>query len=662
MHYRKLTEHEITTLKLQGCSADNWADVAVKEGFKTDPIQNVAFEGKIRLGLCGGDIDVERGLKRPSGLFNCRIRQCEIDDHVLIMNVGQVSNYIIESHVTIENSGSIAVHPETAFGNGIEIEVLNETGGRELVIFDRLSAQLAYLQIFYRHIPEFTDRLKLLIQEEVSSKHFEKGRIGSCTSIQHTGVIHNVMIGSHAVITGARLLEEGTVISNKHAPVKIGESVIAKKFIILSGSSVTGGANIEKCFIGQGVTIGKQYSAENSAFFANTDVALGEACSIFAGPYTVTHHKSTLLVAGLFSFYNGGSGTNISNHMYKLGPVHQGIVERGSKTGSSSYLLWPSRIGAYNVVVGKHYTNFDTTDFPFSYLVEEKGKSVLYPAMNLFTVGTRRDSEKWPARDKRNDPEKFDLISFDLFNPYLGNRMANAVRWLDEFAEKAQKSQEFVGFKGVHIPRLLLKTTRKFYEMALKIYIGDEVVDKLEACGEELTRSKVKEILATKGEQGRNDWRDIAGMLAPAEEIEDLIKAIITGTLNSVELIQGKFREIHDRYKQYAWNWCCAKMLSDNGEEMEGISRERLIQLIEEWRINAIKLNNMILQDATKEFDLTSRYGYGIDGDEKIMNLDFEAVRGAYPENKFVKSLKAENETIEKRAAGLIKAIRAWTD
>ena len=84
---------------------------------------------------------------------------------------------------------------------------------------------------------------------------------------------------------------------------------------------------------------GKQFSAENSVFFANSEAFHGEAVSVFGGPYTVTHHKSSLLIAGMYSFFNAGSGTNQSNHMYKLGPVHQGILERGSKTGSFAYLL-----------------------------------------------------------------------------------------------------------------------------------------------------------------------------------------------------------------------------------------------------------------------------------------------------------------------------------
>ena len=227
-------------------------------------------------------------------------------------------------------------------------------------------------------------------------------------------------------------MEEGTIASNEHAPVIVGEGVTAKKFIILSGSRVDGSAMIDKTIVGQGTVIGKQFSAENSAFFANSEGYHGEAVSLFGGPYTVTHHKSTLLIACLVSFYNAGSGSNQSNHMYKLGPVHQGILERGAKTGSFSYLMWPGRVGAFTGVIGKHYANFDTTDLPFSYVLESNGKSLLMPAMNLCTVGTRRDSIKWPNRDGRKDPDKLDLINFELFSPYIIGKIIRGIEVLKD--------------------------------------------------------------------------------------------------------------------------------------------------------------------------------------------------------------------------------------
>jgi carbonic anhydrase/acetyltransferase-like protein (isoleucine patch superfamily) len=658
MAYRQLTDQEIKILMQQGCRADDWANVAVKDGFNTEHVQQTAFIGNVKLGLFGDDVEVEKGLTRHAGLYNCTIQQCEIGDHVYIGNVGHISNYAIEDHVVIIHTGSVSVSEVSAFGNGTEIEVLSETGGRELILFDLLSAQLAYMLVFYRHDPELTEKLKFMIHSSASSVKSGTGQIGSFTTIHRTGVLRNVRIGSHAKVSGAQLIEEATLVSNKQAPVNIGESVIVKKSVILSGSSVTDGAYLEKCFVGQGVTIGRQFSAENSAFFANTEVALGEACSVFAGPYTVSHHKSTLLLAAMFSFYNAGSGTNISNHMYKLGPLHQGIVERGSKTGSSSYMLWPCRVGAYSVVVGKHFANFDTSDFPFSYVVDEKGKSVLYPAMNLFTVGTRRDSEKWPVRDRRTDVEKYDLICFDLFNPYIAGKMTGAMKLLGEFAEKALKTQDYVNYKGTHIPRLLLKTSRKFYEMALKVYLGKMVTKRFETDAGELSLNRIREMLASQGNSGRGEWRDISGMIAPADEIERLTEGIKDGSLKSVDEVLKKLKEIHCQYDRYAWNWCSAYLEAETGLKTHQISVEILIQIITEWQANAVKFNNMILQDAAKEFDMTSRYGFGIDGDENINRLDFEAVRGTFQENKFVSSLKAEIENINKRATKLIAMLQ----
>ena len=81
----------------------------------------------------------------------------------------------------------------------------------------------------------------------------------------------------------------------------------------------------------------------------------------FSGPYTVTHHKSTLLLAGMFSFINAGSASNQSNHMFKLGPIHQGTLERGAKTTFDSYILLPARVGAFFLVIGRHVNHSYTS-------------------------------------------------------------------------------------------------------------------------------------------------------------------------------------------------------------------------------------------------------------------------------------------------------------
>jgi hypothetical protein len=521
------------------------------------------------------------------------------------------------------------------------------------LIYDRLSSQLAYILACYRHDPELIAVINKMIETYAEEKTADTGEIGKGTQIKNSGSIYNVKIGESATIRGATLLQDGTISSNPSAPVFVGDGVIAKHFMILSGSTVDSGALIDKSFIGQAVQAGKQFSAENCLFFANTEAFHGEAVAVFGGPYTVTHHKSTLLIAGMYSFFNAGSGMNQSNHMYKLGPVHQGIVERGSKTGSFAYMLWPCRVGAYTAIMGKNLGNFDTSDFPFSYINVDNDRSILTPGMNLFTVGTRRDSEKWPNRDKRTDPDKLDLINFDLFSPYIIEKVIRASKTLKELYDKTPQKQDSVFYKGIRIKRLMLKSTRKYYDMALSIFIGDQVIGKLEELEAIDSIETIREKLNPGNKDIADKWLDLAGMIAPDHAIQGLIGDIKSGRIKDLEGVVSGLESIHASYKDYTWDWT-TRLLSELYEiDVRKIDADQLVELLTSWETNSIKLDRMILSDAGKEFDNTSKIGFGIDGDEKIADLDFEAVRGTIEDNKFTAGLGREMEAIAEKAKRL---------
>lgn len=658
MTFRHLTKEEIKKLLSNNCIAGNWENISVKEGFSADNIINTRFSGNIILGIMPSLKDDDKDISRAYGIHNSHICNCEIGDNVHISDVRDLTGYKIGNNVIIRNVSTLSVKGESTFGNGVEIEVLNEGGGRELPIFEKLSSQIAYLSVIYRHDKEFISGIFNLIKEFCESKRSAKGIIGDHVRIEDSLTVQNVNIGSCAVINGAALLEDGTIQSCKDAPAYIGMGVNARKFIILSGSVVEGGAIIEKSFIGQGVKMGKQFSSENSAFFANCEAFHGEACSLFAGPYAVTHHKSTLMIASLVSFFNAGSGTNQSNHMYKLGPLHQGILERGSKTGSFSYLLLPVHIGAFSVVVGKHYSNFDTSDFPFSYISEEKGRSELTPAMNLFTVGTRRDCDKWPARDRRKDPEKLDLIHFELFNPFTIGKVINGINILNELEEKTDRKQDYVSYKGISIRRLLLKTTRKYYETALNVYIGQEIVKRLRSLAPASSKEDLQALLSERGIEGTGKWADVCGMLSPVSKINDLIDSVKNHLIKSIEDLQEAIKSIHASYDDLAWVWCASLVTKLKGQRPADMAVDGLIQILSDWKTNAVKLNNMILKDAEKEFDAGSRIGFGVDGDQTVRDKDFIAVRGEYDKNKFITGLRKEITEIEETAEKLTTILR----
>jgi hypothetical protein len=648
MCYRSLNDIEVKILQSNNCWTKNWSHIQVKEGFDPNKLYNVEFYGDIKLGRFEHEISVN-GIMKDSCIKNSSLHNCVVEDNVYINRVTNISNYHIKNCVIIEDAGNIIVNKSSSFGNGIEIEVLNEGGGRDLPIFENLNAQLAYMIINYQHDQKLVKKLKDMIAKFVESRVSEVGIIGKQTLIQQVKHIENVNIGAFSKICSTDVISNGTILSSLQNHTIVKNATLLKNVIMQEGSKVENDAQVENCFIGQSVTIGKQYSAENSAFFANSEFFHGEACSLFAGPYTVTHHKSSLLIAGLFSFYNAGSGTNQSNHMYKLGPVHQGILERGCKTGSFSYLLWPGKVGPFSAVMGKHYSHFDVSDFPFSYVEEHAGESILSPAMNLITVGTVRDSQKWPKRDKRKGLNKRDLINFDLFSPFIIAKVIRAQKKITELYENASKSLEFVNIGGIKIKRLLLRTAKKYYKIPINIFLGEQLIKYIESNDIHKKSDFLKNAYETKMSV-HEKWVDLIGMIAPYHFIDNLIKDIKTGNINDVNEIFGELTNIHNKYDKYSWQWTIDLLEKHLGKKSSDFETDDYLQIINTWKTDKIKLNNMILRDADKEFDVNSMKGYGLDGDEDVQKLDFENVRGTKESNSFVKGLLEENKKTEEIA------------
>jgi NDP-sugar pyrophosphorylase family protein len=636
MTSRKLTAAEIDILSKQNCRAEDWNRINVHPDFDPSLVNSCLFSGDISIGKNTGANGV------TCELYGSRIHNCRIGDHVRISNVSWLADYSVGDSAVLEAVGEISMSAESHFGNGCSLETLNEGGGRELVIFDELTSQIAYLQVMYRHNEAFTEKLQTVIKQHVESKASKTGLIADHTEIRHCSSIRDVKVGPYAKIRGAMRLKNGSVMSDEGNPVFIGDGVIADDFIVQEGSKIDSGVILDKCFVGQAVKLGKQFSAENSAFFANCEGFHGEACSVFAGPYTVSHHKSSLLIAGLYSFYNAGSGTNMSNHMYKLGPIHQSILERGSKTGSFSYILAPSRVGAFSVVIGKHFVNFDASEFPFSYITEEHGSSYLTPAMNLLTVGTRRDSEKWPKRDKRGETKR-DLIRFDLYNPYIIDRVKRGYDILKDLYETTDKSKNTVLRKGLLIRRLMMKTSAKYYNLALKVYAAMNLANALEA-GESINDlfMPVKKYVAS-------DWVDILGMICRKDRVSHLENDIVEGKISTVIDLLQALDKIHAAYESDAKEHALAFIAEQLDKDPDHINEEDARMVLEEGAKAFVKLNKLIKEDAVKEFDPGAQIGYGIDGDAETVRADFEAVRGNKESNSFITGLEKESEIVTEK-------------
>ena len=461
------------------------------------------------------------------------------------------------------------------------------------------------------------------------------GTIGSHVTIVNSGYIKNVRIGDYCEIEGAGRLKNGSINSNAADPVHIGYGVVCDDFIISSGSHIEDGTMITRCFVGQACHMGHNYSASDSLFFSNCQEENGEACAIFAGPFTVTHHKSTLLIAGMFSFMNAGSGSNQSNHMYKLGPIHQGALERGAKTTSDSYILWPARIGAFSLVMGRHVNHPDTSDLPFSYLIEDKNTTYLVPGVNLRSVGTIRDAQKWPKRDLRKDSVRLDQINYNLLSPYTIQKMMKGRSILKELQRVSGETSEIYSYQSAKIKNSALNKGIGFYETAIHKFLGNSVIKRLEGIHFK-NNEEIRHRLLPDTAIGEGEWVDISGLIAPKTEIERLMNDIEAGVLHTVDQIHDRFAGMHANYYTYEWTWAYGKMLEFYDLKPDTITAKDIIAIVRQWQKSVVGLDRMVYEDAKKEFSLTSMTGFGADGSKEEQMLDFEQVRGVFESNPFV--------------------------
>ena len=633
----KLTAEQIAVLEAQSCRCENWSEVTVAEDFNPKYVRNVNFSGQVRLGSFNKTFTLAGGIRKHSGIYHATLHNVIVGDDCMVEHIrNYIANYIIGDGSYIENVTDLITYGETSFGNGTKVSVLNETGGREVAIHEHLSSHEAYITALYRHDQKLIDSINELVSKYVESSKSTFGVIGKNVEILDAMHIVNVKIGDSAKIKGASRLRNGSIVSCEEAPVNIGMNVIADDFIVESGSSITDGVTLTRCFVGQACVLGHGYSASDSLFFSNCQGENGEACALFAGPYTVTHHKSTLLIAGMFSFMNAGSGSNQSNHMYKLGPIHQGIFERGAKTTSDSYVLYPAKIGAFSLVMGRHVNNPDTSNLPFSYLIEQQGVTYIIPGVNLKSVGTVRDVRKWPSRDRRKDPHRLDHINFNHLSPFTVQKMFEGIRILEMLKEASGNRADNYYYKKSIIRNASLHKGLKYYQTGIIKFLGNSFITRIQDA-DVSSDEGLRRALRRDNPVGAGHWLDISGLICPASEIEKLCDDLTEGKVRDIVELGSRFGQIASDYYSYEWTWAYDAIEKFWGYDLANITRSQAIDLISQWKNAVISLDKLIYDDAGKEFELTSMTGFGVDGDKVRRDADFTAVRGGgFNENPFV--------------------------
>ena len=589
--YRELTPEEISILEHNSCWAEDWSRVLVAEGFKPYGFHRVVFYGDIRLGVFDRQVEVSKGFAKHSGINDATLRNVTVGDNCLIEKVGNfINNYTIGNDCYISNISTMETTDSATFGEGRTVSVLNEMGDGNLVLFRELNSQLAAFMVKHFNNKTLKDAITRLIDDEIGRTKPERGIVGDGVKIINTKEITDTVVDENCEIDGASRLSNCTIMSSKDASVYIGTGVICENSIICNGCSITNSVKMQDCFVGEACEITNGFTAESSVFFANSFMANGEACAAFCGPFSASHHKSSLLIGGQFSFYNAGSGTNFSNHAYKMGPMHYGTLERGTKTASGAYILMPATIGAFSVCFGKLMHHPDTRSLPFAYLIAYGDMMYLVPGRNITTVGLYRDIKKWPKRDKRAASSRKSIINFDWLSPFTVGEILKGKDILEKLRSASGDNVSSYNYHEYIINVSSLRKGIKYYDIALRIYMG--AVLKRAAKGGFLGRPS--------SSTGEGDWIDLSGLLLPASEEQRLIADIESGRMRSIGEVIDRFREIDDRYREYQWAWTYKMILDYYG--LTELTESAVERIREDYVTARRAWIAEIRKDAEKEF------------------------------------------------------------
>lgn len=623
----------VGVLESQGCVARDWSEVFVHPETDFSLIHNVFFSGPVVLGALRKKCrltfpDMET---RTPGLYSLKLDRVILGDDVRLEEIGETVRHVkVGDRSLILRVEEISCDRRSSFGCDVPLSVLNENGRRPCHLRSDLSAQWAHLEVFHKQDRLLQKKIALSSRAMAKTLTGDNSLIGHDVMIRGCGRLRNLQVGDRARVIGASLLEDGTL-----APDSVVDGpVTARHFVLGRKARLDGATHVERAFLGEGTEVGKGAIITDTVLFADSQFHGGEAVSAWCGVHTVSHHKSTLLIAGAWHFYNAGSGANFSNHHYRLGPVHQGLLDRGCKSGSSSFLLFPSHIGAFSTLIGRHGRTLDSADFPFSLLVGKGDRTRLYPGFLCFSAGQYRDEKKWPVRDQRPDHPQ-DLFVVKRLSPFTIDRALRGMGLLQPLLDVpvgARDSVETVDLRGMEIPRSQLASSIKAYQLLVRGWAYLNLLDHYDRKPWHQKGHPFKNPLSP---QVREPWVDWAGVLCPQRLMVRAAAQIRTGQISKPGELRDQVQKICDQLPLLEWQWIvrhASHLIPRECLESPKRLAADLPETLDAWY-------GRFAEDGKKEFAISQQVGYGMDGDKEF---DFLAVRGKASEDQTLRTLESE--------------------
>jgi hypothetical protein len=442
---RPLTDDEIECLRRQGCEASDWRSIHVVAGFDPGRVTETRFQGKCVLGRLAGTHEIAPGVRVPSGIRRSLLADCEVGNDALVLDCPLVANYLIGDGARLRAVGEIIAAPNAAFGNGVEMALALETGERSIRSFAEIDLELAVRLVREPRASDFRRAYDDFMRRYLEALKLPKGYIGPKAVIQVCGRVRDTIVGEGAVIHGASVVQNSTLLSSADEPVHVGDGAAVINSILQWGASAESGAHVESAVLLEHSEAERKVQVTESLIAPNTQVGRGEVACSLLGPFVGFHHESLLIAA----FWPGGKGNvgygaNVgSNHTSKA-PDQEVWPAEGMFFGLDSSIKLPSNFARspYTIIATGVKTLPQKVEFPFS-LINTPSESFpgvspafneIIPAWvlsdNIYTIA--RNEAKYRERNRaRRTP-----IETDVFRPDIVDMMEDARARLRNAPEK----------------------------------------------------------------------------------------------------------------------------------------------------------------------------------------------------------------------------------
>jgi NDP-sugar pyrophosphorylase family protein len=426
---RSLTAGEIDALESHGNHSPDWTRVLVAEGFTPAFIVNSTFLGDCVLGVLGGEeVLVETAVSLPGGIYNSTIVNSEIGDGCLVSGVAVVSNYLLRERCVVFDTGALTASPKCAFGNGREIAIGIETGGREVLSYAEITIPIATAVATRRGDREFLEAYREFVKSYVDSCSAPFGVIERGGVIRHAARVEDVYLGECALIDGATNVQNCTLLSTPEERTGISHGAYVRNSCLQYGCDVTSMAIVDDSVLTEHSHVERHGKVTQSIIGPNTGIAEGEVTASLIGPFVGFHHQA-MLIAALWPEGKGNVayGANVgSNHTSKA-PDQEIWCGEGFFFGLGVNVKFPSDFTAapYGLIATAVDTLPQKVELPFS-LINKPSRAYesvppayneIFPAWvlseNLYSV--LRNEGKYKKRNKaRRTKFVFDVFRKDI--------------------------------------------------------------------------------------------------------------------------------------------------------------------------------------------------------------------------------------------------------